>query len=85
MLNAKPRIVLVCQLITHFAVAAAQESQQASTTPEPVVFDTQHDRPSGILSRNEFCVQNGYNWPRRKVCVSCLPSPSQRIHAKVHL
>ena len=30
MLKAKPRIVIACLLITHLAVAAAQESQQAS-------------------------------------------------------
>lgn len=44
MLKAKTRIFIACLLITQFEVANAQESQQTSNTPKPVVFDTQQDR-----------------------------------------
>lgn len=44
MLKAKTRIFIACLLITQFEVANAQESRQTSSTPKPVVFDTQQDR-----------------------------------------
>ena len=44
MLKATPPFVIACLLITHFGITSAQESQQAATTPKPVVFDTQQDR-----------------------------------------
>ncbi|TWT42446.1 hypothetical protein KOR42_47380 [Thalassoglobus neptunius] len=44
MLKVKPRIDIACLLVALSSVVVAQDSQQVSTTPKPVVFDTRQDR-----------------------------------------